>query len=86
MNYFLIKVSLISAAMLIFLSACTKNKSMTMIEEKCATCHPYEKIYGGRPSERWPEIISRMREMNPALLSPEEASSITKYLQEDFKG
>ncbi len=68
------------------LGACAKAKSQAMIEERCAKCHPYEKIYGNRPSDRWPDVVAHMRELSPSLLNEEEARQVTQYLQEDFKG
>ena len=76
----------ILAGIAIGLGACAKAKSQAMIEERCAKCHPYEKIYGNRPADKWPEVVAHMRELSPSLLSEDEARQVTKYLQEDFKG
>ncbi len=62
-----------------------KIDAKALVAQKCSICHAADRINNKPRSQReWAIVVKRMRIINPRLLTPEEASLMTRYFQENL--
>lgn len=62
----------------------TPEKAVALIETLCIRCHNLNRVYQERDKELWPDIVTRMVNKSPGLLTNEEYSLVVEYLQENY--
>lgn len=79
-----------AAILAISLTAATAHAAMftngaTLLESKCAVCHPSSKVKVlKRTSAQWDAIVTSMMKRG-AKLTPEEKKSLVDYLAQTYK-
>ncbi len=68
--------------------ACAKKEKTvnvkSLMQSRCSTCHFSTDIYTViKTPDEWAITVERMRVINPALMSVEECTLITSYLQKN---
>ena len=58
--------------------------AVTVIEDRCSSCHDLGRVYRETETKRWPAIVERMVDKSPGLLDDEEFDLVVEYLQENY--
>jgi hypothetical protein len=62
-----------------------EEKAKLLFERKCGTCHAIEKPKSKtQTKEEWEKTVTRMKNVNMAPISNEEAKAIIDYLTKNY--
>ncbi len=63
----------------------TKTDAKALFEKKCIQCHTLDRPRSKKKTEKeWSETVMRMKNVNGAPITDEEAKIIIKYLSETY--